>query len=220
MAFKYRPISSKLRLQAASTSIRQAECVEHFRLRLMTPCTVQFPENPSLVVAKGLAFGRVRKSSAHEFFRRHLSDSDDASVAGGPRSCRLLPSLRCVYEPEHAPTISEPCDRPSNFVEECRVRSVRPLRARSEALARRPPGLRFVVTSPMLLYVYRQSNRTRQMPEMRGKRIMTNVYLDPPALADLKRLSTHTRIPMAAYLREALEDLLKKHAKELRRTGR
>jgi predicted DNA-binding protein len=58
------------------------------------------------------------------------------------------------------------------------------------------------------------------MPETRGKRIMTNVYLDPLALADLKRLSAHTRIPMAAYLREALEDLLKKHAKELRRTGR
>jgi len=58
------------------------------------------------------------------------------------------------------------------------------------------------------------------MPEVRGKRIMTNVYLDPPALAELKKLSAHTRIPMAAYLREAVEDLLKKHAKELRRAGR
>ena len=55
------------------------------------------------------------------------------------------------------------------------------------------------------------------MAEMRGKRVMTNVYLDPPVIEDLKLLSTYTRIPMAAYLREAVEDVLKKHAKDLRK---
>jgi hypothetical protein len=33
----------------------------------------------------------------------------------------------------------------------------------------------------------------------------------------LKGLSKATRIPVAAYLREAVDDLLAKHAKELRR---
>lgn len=33
----------------------------------------------------------------------------------------------------------------------------------------------------------------------------------------LKRLSDTTRIPQAAYLREALEDVLKKHASALRK---
>ena len=33
----------------------------------------------------------------------------------------------------------------------------------------------------------------------------------------LKTLSNKTRVPMAAYLREALDDLLKKYKKELRK---
>jgi predicted DNA-binding protein len=56
------------------------------------------------------------------------------------------------------------------------------------------------------------------MPEMRGKRVMTNLYVDPPVLQDLKVLSAETRIPVAAYLREAIDDLLKKYARVLRRT--
>lgn len=55
------------------------------------------------------------------------------------------------------------------------------------------------------------------MVEMRGKRVMTNVYVDPPVLADLRALSAETRIPVAVYLREAIDDLLKKHARALRR---
>jgi len=50
------------------------------------------------------------------------------------------------------------------------------------------------------------------MPETRGKRIMTNVYLDPPVVKELKALSERTRVPMAVYLREAIADLLKKYA--------
>jgi predicted DNA-binding protein len=52
---------------------------------------------------------------------------------------------------------------------------------------------------------------------MKGKRVLTSLYLDPPVNEDLKRLSAVTRIPMAVYLREAVDDLLKKYAKELRR---
>lgn len=46
---------------------------------------------------------------------------------------------------------------------------------------------------------------------------MSNVYLDPPVMQDLKALSAHTRISVAAYIREAVDDLLKKHGRELRK---
>jgi hypothetical protein len=55
------------------------------------------------------------------------------------------------------------------------------------------------------------------MPEMRGKRQMTNVYVDPPVLEDLKKLSAHTRISAANYIREGIAMVLEKYAKELRR---
>ena len=52
---------------------------------------------------------------------------------------------------------------------------------------------------------------------MTTKRIATMTYLDPPQKAALKRLSDVTRVPMQVYLREALDDLLAKYAKVLRR---
>lgn len=51
----------------------------------------------------------------------------------------------------------------------------------------------------------------------RGRRKVFPVYLDPPQLAALKRLSEVTRVPMAAYLREAVDMMLQKYAKELKR---
>jgi len=41
--------------------------------------------------------------------------------------------------------------------------------------------------------------------------------LEPEQHAKLKRLSAKTRVPMAAYMREAVDDLLKKYRKELRK---
>lgn len=55
------------------------------------------------------------------------------------------------------------------------------------------------------------------MVTKKGNRILTSLYLDPPALEDLRALSAHTRVPMAEYLREAVADLLKKHGKDLRK---
>jgi predicted DNA-binding protein len=49
------------------------------------------------------------------------------------------------------------------------------------------------------------------MPTMRGKRVLTSIYLDPPAHEALKELSESTRVPIAVYLREAIADLLKKY---------
>ena len=44
-----------------------------------------------------------------------------------------------------------------------------------------------------------------------GKRIMTPLYLDPPQKAALRKLSDRTRVPMAVYLREAVDMLLAKY---------
>lgn len=49
------------------------------------------------------------------------------------------------------------------------------------------------------------------MVTMKGKRVLTSLYLDPPVHKALRQLSETTRVPAAAYLREAVEDLLKKY---------
>ena len=49
------------------------------------------------------------------------------------------------------------------------------------------------------------------MVTMKGKRVLTSLYLDPPVHKALKELSATTRVPTAAYLREAIADLLKKY---------
>jgi predicted transcriptional regulator len=49
------------------------------------------------------------------------------------------------------------------------------------------------------------------MATMKGKRILTSIYLDPPVAAALRKLSEHTRVPQSVYLREALDDLLRKY---------
>jgi hypothetical protein len=50
-----------------------------------------------------------------------------------------------------------------------------------------------------------------RMATMKGKRVLTSLYLDPPVYKALKELSLKTRIPTAVYLREAIADLLKKY---------
>ena len=54
-------------------------------------------------------------------------------------------------------------------------------------------------------------------PAKYGNQLKLASYYPPDLVSDLKRLSDATRIPQAAYLREALEDLLKKHAGALRK---
>jgi predicted DNA-binding protein len=49
-------------------------------------------------------------------------------------------------------------------------------------------------------------------PAKYGNQLKLASYYPPELVVQLKRLSDATRIPQAAYLREALEDLLKKHA--------
>jgi predicted DNA-binding protein len=54
----------------------------------------------------------------------------------------------------------------------------------------------------------------------KGNRTQVTSYYEPDAVQKLKTLSENTRIPQSAYLREALDDLLKKHAAALRKAGK
>lgn len=48
------------------------------------------------------------------------------------------------------------------------------------------------------------------------KRIKIAVYLDPEQKAALGKLSEQTRVPWAEYVREAVDDLLKKYNQQLK----
>jgi hypothetical protein len=54
----------------------------------------------------------------------------------------------------------------------------------------------------------------------KGKQAQITSYYMPEAARELKRLSLLTRIPQSAYLREALDDLLKKYAATLRKVAK
>jgi hypothetical protein len=51
------------------------------------------------------------------------------------------------------------------------------------------------------------------MPQKKDpeKRVFTGVYFDRPQHDALRQLSNKTRVPLAVYLREAVDDLLKKY---------
>jgi predicted DNA-binding protein len=46
------------------------------------------------------------------------------------------------------------------------------------------------------------------MVTIKGKRVLTSLYLDPAMAEELKELSLVTRVPQAVYLREAVELML------------
>ena len=49
------------------------------------------------------------------------------------------------------------------------------------------------------------------MPHMKGRRAVTTIYLRPEVLKALQNLSERRDIPMAQFLREAVDDLLAKY---------
>ena len=53
----------------------------------------------------------------------------------------------------------------------------------------------------------------------KGSRVHADLYLDPEKHEQLLRLSQLTRVPMAVFAREALDDLLDKYADILERQG-
>lgn len=54
-------------------------------------------------------------------------------------------------------------------------------------------------------------------PAKYGNQVKLASYYLPETVEQLKRLSDTTRIPQAVYLREALDDLLRKYAGTLRK---
>jgi predicted DNA-binding protein len=58
------------------------------------------------------------------------------------------------------------------------------------------------------------------MVRKKGNRVHADLYLDPDKHEQLQRLSGLTRIPQAAYLREAVDDLLRKYAATLRKAAK
>jgi predicted DNA-binding protein len=54
----------------------------------------------------------------------------------------------------------------------------------------------------------------------KGKQAQITSYYDPEAARRLKALSAATDRPQSAYLREALDDLLKKYAGTLRKASK
>ncbi|MGH3430653.1 MAG: ribbon-helix-helix domain-containing protein [Terriglobales bacterium] len=54
----------------------------------------------------------------------------------------------------------------------------------------------------------------------KGDQTQITSYYDADAVQRLKALSKATRVPQAAYLREALDDLLKKYAGALRKASK
>jgi predicted DNA-binding protein len=58
------------------------------------------------------------------------------------------------------------------------------------------------------------------VPAKYGNQVKLASYYPPEMVTQLKRLSDATRVPQAAYLREALEDLLKKYAGALRKAAK
>jgi hypothetical protein len=53
---------------------------------------------------------------------------------------------------------------------------------------------------------------TDMVSKSKGHQTPVTSYYEPETVQQLKKLSEATRIPQAAYLREALDDLLKKYA--------
>jgi hypothetical protein len=61
------------------------------------------------------------------------------------------------------------------------------------------------------------NTRATMVSKSKGKQVQMAGYYDPDAVRRLKALSEATRVPQSAYLREALDDLLKKYAGTLRK---
>ena len=57
-------------------------------------------------------------------------------------------------------------------------------------------------------------------PAKHGNQAKLMGYYSAEAVEQLKKLSDITRVPQAVYLREALDDLLKKYAATLRKTAK
>jgi predicted DNA-binding protein len=55
------------------------------------------------------------------------------------------------------------------------------------------------------------------MATVKGRQVLTNIYLEPAIYAALKKLSADTGAPMAFYLRKAVQKVLTEHGVKISR---
>lgn len=68
------------------------------------------------------------------------------------------------------------------------------------------------LTEHYMSSVTKSRKKPTENRSIKGKKLQVCVAYPPELIARLKSLSASTRVPMAVYYQEALEDLLKKHA--------
>ena len=61
------------------------------------------------------------------------------------------------------------------------------------------------------MVVYPTIWSSHSMATMKGKQVITNIYLEPGAYAALKQLSAKTGASMSFYLRKAVDKVLAEH---------
>jgi hypothetical protein len=74
------------------------------------------------------------------------------------------------------------------------------------------------VSYPLLLHELLVITIREFMVSQKGRQAQTSVYLRVETLERLQQLSKRSRIPMASYLREAVDDLLRKHEEPKKRS--
>jgi hypothetical protein len=76
----------------------------------------------------------------------------------------------------------------------------------------------FRVLYGLLLHTLLVNTIEEFMVSQKGRQAQTSVYLPVETLERLQQLSKRSRIPMASYLREAVEDLLNKYQEPKKRS--
>ena len=81
-------------------------------------------------------------------------------------------------------------------------------------------GRLLIAPSKDTLLVANCNGRISVVSNPKGKQVQVMGYYSPEAAKQLRALSKATRIPQAAYLREALDALLKKYGATMRKAGK
>jgi hypothetical protein len=78
----------------------------------------------------------------------------------------------------------------------------------------------FPVLYTLLLHYLLVNTISEFMVSQKGRQAQTSIYLPVEMLERLQQLSKQSRISMASYLREAVEDLLKKYEEPKKRSSK
>ena len=95
-------------------------------------------------------------------------------------------------------------------------RSIRPTGPHRQAAAKEPTHTVDCTRHAMYVHFARRSRApTRTTVQMARKKISTTVYITPEQNEQLKLLHDRTKVPIAVYIREGIDLVLRRHADEL-----